>query len=153
MAKQYSYNCQDCGVDCVAKSPKAKRCSACAKATIKAAGFAASRAAAEAKIRAVVAIQEAEAGEVLARNSERIASKSDAWRDRTACLGADTEKFMNGEDAGRPTFTQFVYAETLCRACPVVKECGEEADNELDLYSYRAGVTPFERRERLGLSL
>ncbi|MFG3660914.1 WhiB family transcriptional regulator [Streptomyces sp. NPDC047706] len=46
------------------------------------------------------------------------------WREQALCGGADPDLFFPiGDTSSRPTEAQTALAKTVCRRCPVIREC------------------------------
>ncbi|SFK74839.1 WhiB family transcriptional regulator [Streptomyces pini] len=75
---------------------------------------------------------------------------NEAWRDRAACLGADTDLFFP-ETGGPNNGTSRALA--ICARCPVVAECREYIDRVESSPGYRTfhgvwgGATADERQD------
>lgn len=72
------------------------------------------------------------------------------WQDLAACGAADPDDFepafLNGTNAAERTRAtneaRFRRASEICKSCPVLQECKENATNTDMWYTYRAGEVP-----------
>lgn len=72
--------------------------------------------------------------------------KAHNWQDDAACLPYDPELFFPiGE--GKPDRDQINKARKICRDCPVIMECLQEALLQTAQYGIYAGLTASERRQ------
>jgi len=70
------------------------------------------------------------------------------WRDQAACLDVDPEAFFPASRYGHAYRAQVAAALAVCRGCPVVDACREDAIATRDIeFGVRAAMTPEQRRE------
>lgn len=69
------------------------------------------------------------------------------WRDRAACLPYDPELFFPIGTSG-PTIEQIERARRICRDCPVIMECLQNALKTTDQYGIAGGLTESERKKK-----
>lgn len=69
------------------------------------------------------------------------------WRDRAACLRQDPELFFPIGTSG-PARDQIEKARRICRECPVIMECLENALRHTGQFGIAGGLTEAERRKK-----
>jgi WhiB family redox-sensing transcriptional regulator len=68
----------------------------------------------------------------------------DSWRALAACRGMDTDLFFP-EGRGRTLRSRELIAKNVCSACPVARECREEASTLPERFGIWGGLTENER--------
>lgn len=67
------------------------------------------------------------------------------WRDDAACLPYDPELFFPTGTTG-PAAEQILRAKRICKVCPVIMECLNNALSQPNQYGIAGGLTEDERR-------
>lgn len=76
------------------------------------------------------------------------------WQDQAACRGADDTLFYHPEgERGGPRLRRELRAKAICRECPVLMQCREQARREREPYGVWGGETEDERAAALGMTL
>lgn len=70
------------------------------------------------------------------------------WKDQASCIGL-WEDFDFDEEVGAPDIAKITMLKRICNECPVFEKCAEDAIEYSDEYTFRAGMTPKERRRML----
>lgn len=74
------------------------------------------------------------------------------WRTRAACLGVDPELFYPLGEPGSRTYQRAAEpARAVCRHCPVLVDCLEDALVVKDRWAIRGGLDPVERGQQFGV--
>lgn len=68
------------------------------------------------------------------------------WRDRALCLKEDPELFFPTGTTGRAA-DQIERARRICRECPVIMECLQNALRNNNQYGIAGGLTESERKK------